>query len=51
MFKAGCKALQADPSVALTVVHGGKALYDGDAFRRGLARIAAEEAWMSVNSW
>src|SRR5438270_10534466 len=51
MFKASRKALQADPSAALTVVHGGKALHDGDAFRRELARIGAEEAWLSVNSW
>ncbi len=51
IFRAELKVRKHDPSAALTVVHGGKDLHDGAAFRRELARIAAEEEWVSVNAW
>lgn len=51
MIKAELKAAKRDPLATLAIVHGGKNLHDGAAFRRGLVRIAAEEVWVSVNSW
>ena len=51
MIKAELKVAKRDPDAALTVVHGGTNLHDGEAFRRELARIAAEEEWVSVNPW
>jgi len=51
MIKAELKVAKGDPEAALTVVHGGTNLHDGEAFRRELARITAEEEWVSVNPW
>lgn len=51
MIRAETKVAKTESPATLAVVHGGKDLHDGAAFRRGLARIAAEDEWVSVNSW
>lgn len=45
------KAWKREPSALLTVMLGGGKFGDGEALRRSLARIAAEEEFVSVNPW
>lgn len=51
MFRAERKYRQQDPKACLSVVGGGTKFGDGEALRKALARIAAEEEWVSVNPW
>lgn len=51
MFKAERKIRKLDSTSELTIVGGGTKFGDGAALRRALARIAAEEDWVSVNNW
>lgn len=51
MFKAERKARKREPKAVLAILGGGIGLADGDALRRELARVAAEEEWVSVNKW
>ncbi len=51
MFKAERKARKQEPRALLTILKGGTKFGDGDALRRALARIAAEEEFVSVNPW
>lgn len=51
MFKAERKVRKKDPTAALAIVAGGDKFGDGDVLRRELARIAAEEEFVSVNPW
>ena len=45
------KAWKRDPNSHLWVMQGGGKFGDGEALRRALARIAAEEEFISVNNW
>jgi len=45
------KAWKREPTALLTVMLGGGKFGDGEALRRALARIAAEEEFISVNAW
>lgn len=51
MSKALYKARTREPSALLTVMLCGGRFGDGEALRRALARIAAEEEFVSVNAW
>lgn len=52
MSKELFKARKREPTALLGVMLGGGDQFgDGDALRRSLARIAAEEEFVSVNSW
>jgi hypothetical protein len=51
MSKEMEKARQREPQALLGIMHGGGKFGDGEAFRKALARIAAEEEWVSVNPW
>lgn len=50
MFKAERKVRKEDPRACLSIVGGGMK-FDGESLRKGLARIAAEEEWVSVSPW
>ena len=45
------KVHKREPAALLTIVHGGTKWEEGQAFRREIARIAAEEEWVSANGW
>jgi hypothetical protein len=45
------KAWKREPNALLGIMHGGGKFGDGEALRRSLARIAAEEEFVSVNPW
>jgi hypothetical protein len=46
------KVHKREPDSLLTVMLGGAIRFgDGETLRRELARIAAEEEWVSVNPW
>ena len=45
------KAHKREPNALLGVMHGGGKFGDGEALRRALTRIAAEEEFISVNRW
>ena len=45
------KAHKREPTALLGVMHGGGKFGDGEALRRALTRIAAEEEFVSVNRW
>ena len=51
MFKLERKVRKQQPRALLTIVGGGTKFGDGEALRKSLARIAAEEDWVSVNGW
>lgn len=51
MFATERKVRKQDPKACLSVVGGGTKFGDGAALRKALARIAAEEDWVSVNPW
>jgi hypothetical protein len=51
VFKADRRARKEAPTAVLTIIKGGTKFGDGDALRRPLSRIAAEEEWVSVNNW
>lgn len=51
MFAAAGKVRKHDQTSCLSVVGGGTKFGDGEALRKALARIAAEDEWVSVNSW
>ena len=51
MFKAEKRFRKNDRSSAVAIVAGGADFTDGDAFRRELARIAAEEEPTSLSVW
>ena len=51
MSKDLFKARKREPNANLSVMLGGGKFGDGDALRRALARIAAEEEFVSVNNW
>lgn len=50
MFKAQRRARKQEPTACLSIVRGGMK-FDGESLRKALARIAAEEDWVSVNPW
>ena len=45
------KARKREPNALLGIMHGGGKFGDSEALRRALARIAAEEDFVSVNRW
>jgi hypothetical protein len=51
MSKDLFKAHKREPHALLGVMLGGGKFGDGEALRRALVRIAAEEEFISVNSW
>ena len=51
MSKELVKAHRREPDALFTVMLGGGKFGDGDALRRALDRIAAEEEFVSVNPW
>jgi hypothetical protein len=51
MSKELYKAWKREPDALLGVMLGGAKFGDGEALRRALQRIAAEEEWVSVNAW
>jgi hypothetical protein len=51
VFRANRKIRKREPTAPLWILQGGTKFGDGDALRRSLARVAAEEEWTSVNSW
>lgn len=51
MSKELYKAWKREPQALLGVMLGGGKFGDGEALRRALKRIAAEEEWVSVNAW
>jgi len=51
IFRANRKARKREPTAPLWILQGGTKFGDGEALRRSLVRIAAEEEWTSVNSW
>ena len=51
MSKELLKARKHNPNALLGVMLGGGKFGDGEALRRGLARAAAEEKFVSVNNW
>ena len=51
MSKDLFKARKREPNANLSVMLGGGKFGDGEALRRALARVAAEEEFVSVNNW
>ena len=51
MFRLQRKVRNRDPRALFSIVGGGMKFGDGQALREALARIAAEEDWVSVNPW
>jgi hypothetical protein len=51
MSKELKQAWKREPNALLSVMLGGGKFGDGEALRRSLARIAAEEEFISVNPW
>ena len=51
MSKELFRARKREPNALLGVMLGGGKFGDGEALRRALARIAAEEEFVSVNNW